>query len=80
MRIRKAYRTRTWEEGKTLISNIAQEFGLSLDERDDTLVATDEDETVKISVFLDPRGFGFVKAVVPQEMAETIDRFIQERL
>ncbi len=80
MSVRKSYRTKTWKEGKILVSEIAKQFDLSLDERDETIVASNEDESIKISVFLDPRGFGFVKAVLPQKKADEIDRFIRSRI
>ncbi len=80
MRIRKSYRTKTWEEGKILIEDIARKFDLSLEEREDTIVAIDEKESIKISVFFDPRGFGFVKAAIPQDRVEAIDQFIRNRI
>ena len=80
MRIRRSYRTKTWKEARILIEDIAHEFDLSLEEREDIIVAIDEKETMKISVFFDPRGFGFVKTAIPQDRVETIDQFIRNRI
>ena len=55
------FKLQTWDEGRSLAQRIANDLNLVLDERDETIVVHDPEETkISISFFLDPREFTFV--------------------
>ncbi len=80
MTVRYKYKLPSWEKGREIANKIANEYGLSLEEREETIVIYDDEEKIFISFFLDPREFTFVKAKIADEKKEWFEKNLEPLL
>ncbi len=77
MTIRYKYKLDNWEQGRKIALELSDKFGLKFEEREETVVIYDEDESIFISFFMDPREFVFVKAKVSENKKDWFEKEIE---
>ena len=80
MTIRYKYRLDNWDLGRKTALALSEKFGLKFEEREETVVVYDEDESIFISFFMDPREFVFVKAKISEDKKDWFEKEIEPLL
>ena len=77
MTVRYKYRLDNWDLGRKTALELSEKFGLKFEEREETVVVYDEDESIFISFFMDPREFVFVKAKISEDKKDWFEKEIE---